>query len=84
MTEPENAARVEDLTATDFDYLREHRSVAVIEIHRDGSATTRVWLVDTDMAERVGTLLGEPETTSFAPPGSVNTLADIAEGLPSS
>lgn len=84
MSEPTSAARplAEAFTDADREFLREHRAVSVIEVHQDGSGSIRHWFVNVDQAEQIADLLGEPEQSTFAPPGSVQSLADITEGLP--
>jgi hypothetical protein len=77
---PDSAAA--PLTEADLAYLREHRVVVIGEAHADSSGTQHVWLVSPEQAEQVAGFLGKPDSTTIVPKGSLATLMDIAEGLP--
>ena len=76
------ATKAEPLTDADLAYLREHRAVVICEVHPDSTGTQHVWLVSPEQAERVADFLGKPDSTTIVPAGSLTTLMDIAEGLP--
>lgn len=77
-----SAAKAEPLTDADFAYLREHRVVVIGEVHPDSTGTQHVWLVSPEQAEQVAAFLGKPDSSTIVPKGSLATLMDIAEGLP--
>ena len=82
--DPSSTSAAQPVTLTDADlaYLREHRAVVICEVHPDSTGTQHVWLVSPEQAERVAELLGKPDSTTIVPKGSLATLLDIAEGLP--
>lgn len=77
------ATEPKGLTDADLAYLREHRAIVICEVHPDSTGTQHVWLVSPEQAEHVADFLGKPEQTTIVPAGSLLTLMDIAEGLPS-
>lgn len=80
--QPGAAAKAKPLTDADLGYLREHRAVVICEVHPDSTGTQHVWLVSPEQAGQVAEFLGKPDSSTIVPRGSLTTLMDIAEGLP--